>query len=85
MNPHHLTVDLDDYDPSDPDSVRRALDTIKSEHGVSETAAYAILIRAAARAWSPTRPAPTGSPSPAGPSEQNARRGFLHVPAQRSK
>jgi hypothetical protein len=36
------------HDPSDPESIREAIDVIKAEYGVQETGAYAILIRAAA-------------------------------------
>jgi hypothetical protein len=34
------------HDPSDPESVREAIAVIKAEYGVTETRAYAILIRA---------------------------------------
>jgi hypothetical protein len=40
----HRMVDA----PSDPGPLREAIAVIKAEHGVSETRAYAILIRAAA-------------------------------------
>src|ERR1700712_2425193 len=61
--PRHMgysTLKVDTHRASRPESVRRTLDAIKAEHGVTETAAYAMLIRSTAAAWSrgPARPVP---------------------------
>ena len=79
MRTGNLRVDLTHYDAADPSSVRLAIDTIKAEHGVSETVAYAALIRAVAGVWNPAR-------HPVEPSDRDGHPlSTLHVPTQRNR
>jgi hypothetical protein len=67
-------------------SVRQAIDRLKAEHGVSETAAYAMLIRAAAGAWPPgeARPTPLRHPAPLVQADQTSEPASPRVPLQRT-
>ena len=46
---------IDNTRASDPGSLRRAISEIRAAHGISETSAYAMLVRAAA-SGSPVEP-----------------------------